>query len=59
MTLFIIKFTISGSLVLITAIRAAYTGVKFGAAIYALMIARASSPFPLRIFSFINSIIAF
>lgn len=58
-TLFSIKFPISGSLVLITEIKAAYTWVKFGDAIWALMMDFDSSPLPLRMFSLKSSMTMF
>jgi hypothetical protein len=53
------RCTIYGNLVLITAINAAYTCVKFGEAICALIIERANNPFPRSIFSFNSSTTTF
>lgn len=58
-TLFSIRFPISGSLVFITEIKAAYTWVKFGDAIWALMIDLESRPLPLRMFSLNSSMTMF
>ena len=49
-TLLRIKFAISGNLVLMTEINAAYTWVKFGEAIWALINDFERMPFPLRMF---------
>lgn len=53
-TLLVSRFPIYGSLVLITATKAAYTWVKFGEAIWALIIALVNNPIPLIIFSLNN-----
>ncbi len=53
------RLPISGNLVLMTAMRAAYTWVKLGEAIWALIIALVSKPIPLWIFSLNSSITMF